>query len=101
MRSPRLGLVTTMLTAATLSFGGSYVLFAPDNGASVLQAALGGFGAMNCNIKGNVSVASGERIYHIPGQRYYTDTIIRQEYGERYFCSEQEARAAGWRRSGV
>ena len=75
--------------------------FCPDNGASILQAALDGFGGTNCTIKGNVSVASGERIYHMSGQRHYTETIIRQDYGKRYFCSEQEARAAGWRRSGL
>ena len=55
----------------------------------------------NCNIKGNVSINTGRRIYHVPGQRYYDDTIIRPEYGERWFCSEAEAIAAGWRKSGV
>lgn len=54
-----------------------------------------------CDIKGNVSMDSGERIYHVQGQKYYDDTIIRAEYGERWFCSEAEARAAGWRRSRI
>lgn len=53
-----------------------------------------------CNIKGNVSYNSGERIYHIPGQRDYADTRINSEFGERWFCSEDDARAAGWRRAG-
>lgn len=53
-----------------------------------------------CNIKGNVST-QGERIYHVPGQKYYDDTRIRPSHGERWFCSEAEARAAGWRRSKV
>jgi hypothetical protein len=53
-----------------------------------------------CNIKGNVSITSGERIYHVPGQHYYEATIISPQYGERWFCSEQEAHAAGWRRAG-
>lgn len=53
-----------------------------------------------CNIKGNVST-QGERIYHVPGQRYYDDTRISASHGERWFCSEAEARAAGWRRSKV
>lgn len=56
--------------------------------------------AEGCNIKGNVST-KGERIYHLPGQRYYEDTVIQQSHGERWFCSEEEARAAGWRRSRV
>lgn len=54
----------------------------------------------NCAIKGNVSINSGERIYHVPGQDYYAGTVIRPEYGERWFCSEAEARQAGWRKAG-
>lgn len=53
-----------------------------------------------CNIKGNVST-KGERIYHIPGQKYYAKTRIQASHGERWFCSEAEARAAGWRKSKV
>lgn len=51
-----------------------------------------------CSIKGNIS-RKGERIYHVPGQKYYAQTRISVGKGERWFCSEQEARAAGWRRS--
>jgi hypothetical protein len=54
-----------------------------------------------CNIKGNVSVESGERIFLMPGQRYYGETRINPLYGERWFCSEAEARAAGWRKANV
>ena len=53
-----------------------------------------------CNIKGNVST-QGERIYHMPGDKYYEDTRISASHGERWFCSEEEARAAGWRRARV
>jgi endonuclease YncB( thermonuclease family) len=49
-----------------------------------------------CTIKGNIS-ANGERIYHSPGQRDYDRTRIRENKGERWFCSAAEARAAGWR----
>lgn len=52
-----------------------------------------------CNIKGNISINSGERIYHVPGQTFYNETVIRTQYGERWFCSEAEARAAGWRKA--
>jgi len=52
-----------------------------------------------CNIKGNVGYNSGERIYHVPGQAYYNDTVINSRYGERWFCTESEAQAAGWRRA--
>lgn len=51
-----------------------------------------------CNVKGNIS-RKGERIYHVPGQKYYDRTKISESKGERWFCSEDEARAAGWRRA--
>lgn len=54
----------------------------------------------DCNIKGNVST-QGERIYHMPGDEYYEQTRISAAHGERWFCSEEEARAAGWRRAKV
>jgi micrococcal nuclease len=49
-----------------------------------------------CAIKGNIS-ASDARIYHLPGQRDYCATVIRAEQGERWFCTAEEAEAAGWR----
>lgn len=52
-----------------------------------------------CRIKGNVSYETGERIYHVPGGKYYSRTRINPSRGERWFCSEAKARAAGWRRS--
>ncbi|WP_040123986.1 sunset domain-containing protein [Neorhizobium galegae] len=52
-----------------------------------------------CNIKGNVSTNSRERIFHVPGQLDYNATIISRQYGERWFCSEDEARSAGWRKA--
>lgn len=51
-----------------------------------------------CLIKGNVS-SKDERIYHVPGGEFYDQTRIDPLKGERMFCSEAEARAAGWRRS--
>ena len=51
----------------------------------------------DCRIKGNLS--DNGRIYHVPGQRYYDQTIITPAKGERWFCTEAEAKAAGWRRA--
>jgi hypothetical protein len=34
-----------------------------------LSAGVGQFGLVGCDIKGNVSLVSGERIYHLAGQR--------------------------------
>jgi endonuclease YncB( thermonuclease family) len=53
-----------------------------------------------CLIKGNIN-STGERIYHVPGQRYYDNTQINESKGERWFCTEQEAVAGGWRKSRV
>ncbi len=49
----------------------------------------------SCNIKGNIS--KNGRIFHVPGQKYYSKTRINTGRGERWFCSAAEARAAGWR----
>ncbi|TFG89079.1 MAG: thermonuclease family protein [Hyphomicrobiales bacterium] len=51
-----------------------------------------------CDIKGNINARS-ERIYHVPGGRWYEQTKIDESRAERWFCSEEEAWAAGWRRS--
>jgi endonuclease YncB( thermonuclease family) len=51
-----------------------------------------------CAIKGNIA-RDGERIYHVPGGRYYGVTVMSLEAGERWFCTELEAVEAGWRRS--
>jgi micrococcal nuclease len=50
-------------------------------------------------IKGNISKTTGEKIYHVPGGQYYDKTVIDEAAGERWFCTEQEAIEAGWRRS--
>ena len=51
-----------------------------------------------CTIKGNIS-ASGEKIYHLLGCGSYAKTQIDESHGERWFCTEAEAQAAGWRRA--
>ncbi|MEZ5563422.1 MAG: thermonuclease family protein [Gammaproteobacteria bacterium] len=50
----------------------------------------------DCLIKGNIS-SGNRRIYHVPGSPSYADTRIDESKGERWFCSEAEARAAGFR----
>lgn len=49
-----------------------------------------------CVIKGNIN-AKGERIFHLPGTRTYPEVRINSARGERWFCSAQQALAAGWR----
>lgn len=50
------------------------------------------------NIKGNIS-SSGEKIYHVEGQANYKQVKIDESKGEKWFCSEEEAKAAGWRKA--
>jgi endonuclease YncB( thermonuclease family) len=57
-----------------------------------------GASSIGCTIKGNIS-ANGERIYHVRGGYFYDRTRINPVKGERWFCTEADARAAGWRRS--
>lgn len=51
-----------------------------------------------CVIKGNIN-SKGDKIYHRPGQRHYEQVTIHEHRGQRWFCSEAEAEAAGWRAS--
>jgi endonuclease YncB( thermonuclease family) len=49
-----------------------------------------------CDIKGNIN-GEGEKIYHTRASPSYSDTRIDESDGERWFCSEADARRAGWR----
>jgi endonuclease YncB( thermonuclease family) len=62
-------------------------LLTPPSTADTMQAG--------CRIKGNIS-RSGN-IYYVAGSRAYDKTVIDESKGERWFCSEAEAEAAGWR----
>ncbi len=48
----------------------------------------------DCVIKGNIR--SSEKTYHLPGCDNYDQTIIDTSYGDTWFCTEKEARAAGF-----
>jgi endonuclease YncB( thermonuclease family) len=48
-----------------------------------------------CPIKGRV--ASGSRVYVLPWSPAYDSVRVVSARGERWFCSEAEAQAAGWR----
>lgn len=66
-----------------------------DPAAYRAQAAAAPAAPATCAIKGNIS-GSG-RIYHMAGQEHYAATRISTARGERWFCTEDDARAAGWR----
>ncbi len=57
--------------------------------------------ALSCSnpqIKGNINTA-GTKIYHVLGGDFYDQTVIDTNAGERMFCTEDEAVAAGFRKS--
>jgi cold shock CspA family protein len=55
--------------------------------------------APTCLIKGNISISSGKKLYHLPGMEDYAGTNIHRDKGEKWFCTETEAIAAGWRKA--
>ena len=48
-------------------------------------------------VKGNISQSSGRRSYFIPTDDFYDRVTVDTSAGEAWFCSEEDARAAGFR----
>lgn len=67
----------------------------PTTASPAIEPAVSAAGS-DCLIKGNIN-RQGDRIFHVPGSRSYTQTRIDESRGERWFCSEQQALSAGWR----
>jgi hypothetical protein len=80
---------TIILGALSVPVNAQSILFAP--------ASASGAPSTECTIKGNVN-RKGQRIYHIPGQHSYA-SINMTSHEKRWFCSPEEAEAAGWRRA--
>jgi endonuclease YncB( thermonuclease family) len=70
----------------------------PENAKAVLLASASGPVAPSpdCTIKGNVNGA-GECIFHKPTSRWYAQIKMQISKGTRWFCSVEEAEAAGCR----
>lgn len=81
---------TVILGAVAIPITAHAKLMAPASSA--------GAPSLECTIKGNVN-RKGERIYHLPGQLNYAHTSMSKGLGERWFCTETEADAAGWRKA--
>jgi endonuclease YncB( thermonuclease family) len=79
---------TTILGAVKPSEGAHTILLASASG-SVAPSP-------DCTIKGNVNSA-GECIYHTPNSRWYTQIKMKISKGTRWFCSVEDAEAAGCR----
>ena len=72
----------------------------PVNAQAILlnTAPTEGAPTPGCTIKGNVN-RNGERIYHLENQRFYARIRMDQGGGRRWFCTAEEAEAAGWRKA--
>lgn len=53
----------------------------------------------DCLIKGSYRRDKDTKIYHLPECYNYSKIIINEKEGDRWFCSEKEAVAAGFRKS--
>lgn len=78
---------TVVLGATNVPISAQVELLAPESAAQAPSP--------DCIIKGNVN-RNGERIYFRPGQLDYARVDMNKP-GKRWFCTEDEAKAAGWR----
>jgi endonuclease YncB( thermonuclease family) len=81
---------TVILGAFSVPIGAQAMLLGPS--------ATEGAPSPDCTIKGNIS-RNGERIYHMENQRFYARIRMDIGGGRRWFCTPEEAEAAGWRRA--
>jgi uncharacterized protein YdeI (BOF family) len=53
-----------------------------------------------CSIKGNIDKSSGKKTYHFSGcSGYSNNVVIEKDLSEQWFCTEKEAKAAGYEKS--
>ncbi|MBW4664542.1 MAG: hypothetical protein KME01_10135 [Chroococcus sp. CMT-3BRIN-NPC107] len=84
-------LLNTVVSVGILAVTSLLTMNLGASGAPTITVAIPG-----CVIKGNISVATGKKLYHLPGMRNYEATIIDLTKGKRWFCTEAEAQDNGW-----
>ncbi len=50
----------------------------------------------NCTIKGNIDKATGDHFYHLTTCPHYKQIVLDLDIGEQFFCTEKEAKEAGF-----
>ena len=50
----------------------------------------------SCVIKGNIRTSNKDKIYHFPGCKSYTQTLVELYKGDQWFCIEAQAKKAGF-----
>lgn len=53
-----------------------------------------------CNIKGNINTSNSKKYYRYTGCKYYPITLIQLHLGDKWFCTEAEAKNAGFTKGG-
>lgn len=95
-RNKKRGLRETILSIGVLA---SIVLIQMQCSPSPTPTPVTAITKPGCVVKGNISIATGAKLYHVPGMEDYDGTVIDSAKGERWFCSESEAVAAGWQKA--
>jgi hypothetical protein len=75
------------------------VLMVVEFSRNLFPALISSVTKPGCVIKGNISVNTGNKNYHLPGMEDSENTIIDPMKGEKWFCTESEAIANGWKKA--
>lgn len=90
------GLVETVIGIAIAS---GIALFTMEFNRNRYPSPITSITKPGCIIKGNISINTGDKLYHLPRMEDYESTVIDPANGERWFCTESEAIANGWRKA--
>ena len=96
---PYYGQLERQAKATGLGIWGSHATPPWDWREGVRVDAGAGKPAEECNVKGILD-DNGEQIYVVPTDPHYDDIAVDTARGEQLFCSDEQARQAGWRRPG-
>jgi cold shock CspA family protein len=89
-------LMQTVITVAVIAI---LALLATEFSGSRSPSPITSITKPGCSIKGNISLETGNKVYHVPGAEDYESTVIDRSKGERWFCTESEAIANGWHKA--
>jgi len=78
---------------------GASLLSAQDSAKKAKRGIWSPACSSECLIKGNVRDDKGTKIYHLPGCFNYERIVINEKEGDKWFCSEEQAVKAGFRKS--
>lgn len=99
-RTRKKGLLSTVMGMASLGIIALVISqFRSGRSPSFSPAEVTSTPQPECLIKGNISIETNKKLYHLPGMQDYGITQIDSAKGERWFCTESEAIAAGWSRA--